>query len=267
MKVFISADMEGISGVVHSEHTARDGREHDYARLLMTEEVNAAIRGALAAGAAEVLVNDSHGTMRNILIDKLHPAARLITGSPKKLGMMEGIDSSFQAVLFVGYHSRMNTRGVLSHTWHSGVVANLRVNGQDIGETAMNAGIAGVFGVPVVFAAGDDRLALEAKRFIPGIVTAEVKRAVNRTTADCLPPEKARALIEEKVKEALSAIRTKPLVFNSPVRLEVTFLHAGMADNAELMPRAERIDDTTLAYECNDYLEAIRAFRTMVSLA
>ena len=157
MKIFVSCDIEGVSGVVNALlHTSVEGKDYGRARELMTGEASAVVEGAVKAGATEVVVNDSHGPMTNLLIEKLHPAATLITGAPKHLSMMEGIDSTFDAAVFVGYHSRMGTPGVLSHTISGGSVANVWVNDVLLGETGINAGIAGHFGVPVVLVAGDD---------------------------------------------------------------------------------------------------------------
>ncbi|MEE8443572.1 MAG: M55 family metallopeptidase, partial [Dehalococcoidia bacterium] len=143
LKVYISVDLEGISGVVHGDHTARDGKDYDMARRLMTLETNAAIEGAVDAGADEVVVNDSHGTMRNLLPEMLEPHAALITGTPKTLTQMAGVDDSYGAVLCVGYHARSGTQGILSHTISSRVIYDLRINGQSQGELGINAGIAG----------------------------------------------------------------------------------------------------------------------------
>ncbi len=164
MKVFISADMEGISGVTHAEHVLRDGKEHERARKLMTGEVNAAVEGALEAGAAKVVVNDSHGTMRNILPEDLHEEAELVTGAPKPLFMMEGLDSSFKAVFFVGYHGmRGSYPSILEHTYSSRVVYDFCVNDKILGETGINAAIAGYYDVPVVLVTGDRKLTEEAE--------------------------------------------------------------------------------------------------------
>lgn len=152
--------MEGVAGVVDREQTLRDGKEHERARKLMTQEVNAAIEGALEAGAKQVLVNDSHGTMRNIILEELNENAELITGSPKPLSMMQGIDKTFNAVLFVGYHAMRGTyKGVLEHTYHGNIVSDVFFNSKRYGETGMNAAVAGYFKVPIVLVTGDQAVA------------------------------------------------------------------------------------------------------------
>ena len=266
VRVFISADLEGISGVVHAEHTCRDGREHDLARRLMTAEVNAAIEGALAGGAGEVVVNDSHGTMRNLLPDLLHPKAQLITGSPKPLSMMEGIDDgAYCCAMFVGYHARMGQPGVLSHTYHGAVVREVRLNGRAMGETGINAALAGYFGVPVTLVTGDDRVCREAADLIPGIVTAPVKHARTRFSARCLHPQAACALIRARAEEAVRA-KVEPLVLAQPVTLELSFLHSGQAEAVAGLPGVEMLDPVTVSFT-GDMLQTFRVLRALLTLA
>lgn len=268
MKVFISADIEGVAGVVHREHTARDGREHDRARLLMTKEVNACVDGALEAGASVVVVNDSHGTMRNLIPEEMHPEAEYITGSPKVLAMMQGIDDSFDAAIFLGYHGRMGNPGILSHTFHGGVIRNIRVNGMDLGETGLNALIAGQFGVPVALVTGCQVTAEEATEFLPHVETAIVKQSINRQTARNLSPDKARALIKEKTIFALSTVKEmEPKVLAGPYSVEVTYLHSGLADAAGILPIVESIDSTTHRFVTEDFITAFRYIRSLIAIA
>jgi len=268
MRVFISADIEGVAGVVHCEHTARDGREHDRARMLMTEEVNACIEGALSGGATEIVVNDSHGTMRNLIPEAMHPDAEYITGSPKTLAMMEGISTEFDAALFLGYHSRMGNDGILNHTFHGGVIRNIKINNKDMGEIALNAGIAGVFGVPVALVTGCQYAAQEAMDFIPGIETAVVKHTINRQTAKNLSPQKARYLIKEKTIESLSCLhKIQAVSMQGPFQVEVTYLHPGLADAAGILPIVERVNSTTHHFETDDYITAFRYIRSLIAIA
>lgn len=268
MKVFISADIEGVAGVVHREHTARDGREHDRARMLMTREVNACIEGALEAGATLVLVNDSHGTMRNLIPEEIHPEAEYITGSPKILSMMQDVDEGFDAALFVGYHARMGNPGILNHTYHGGVIRNIRINGIDLGEIGINACIAGYFGVPVALVTGCQVTANEAQQFLPHVQTAVVKYAINRQTARNLSPEKARALIKETTISALARVKEMPpKVLPGPYTVEVTYLHSGLADAAEILPIVERADSTTHRFETEDFISAFRYIRSLIAIA
>lgn len=268
MKVFISADIEGVAGVVHREHTLRDGREHDRARILMTEEVNACIDGALAQGATEVVVNDSHGTMRNLIPEAIHQSAEYITGSPKPLAMMEGISSNYDAAIFLGYHSRMGNDGILNHTFHGGVIENIKINNKDMGEFAINAGIAGHFGVPVVLVTGCQHIASEATDFIPGIETAIVKRTINRQSARNLSPQRARDLIREKTMESLSRIpEIKPVLMQGPFVVEISYLNSGLADAAGILPIVEKTNPKTHRFETNDFITAFRYIRSLIAIA
>lgn len=268
MKIFISADIEGIAGVVHREHTSRDGREHDRARMLMTEEVNACIEGALSCGAKEVVVNDSHGTMRNLIPEALHPYGDYITGSPKPLAMMEGIDPSYDAAIFLGYHSRMGNEGVLNHTFHGGVIENIRINNKDMGEFALNAGIAGHFGIPVVLVTGCQHTATEALDIIPGIETAVVKRTINRQSARNLSPQRAQNLIKEKTIASLSRIsEIQPVSMQGPFLVEVSYLHSGLADAAGILPIVEKVNPKTHRFETDDFITAFRYIRSLIAIA
>lgn len=269
MKVFISADMEGVAGVVHGEHTRRDGKEHERARKLMAYEVNAAVEGVFEAGKATVVVNDSHGTMRNIIPEELHEEAELIIGTPKPLSMMQGIDSSFDAAFFIGYHARRGSyTGVLEHTYSGRVVSDVLINGKSLGETGINAALAGHFDVPVVLVTGD-RVVVEEARSLLGIVeTVAVKEGVGRFAARCLSPAKARALIKEGATRAVRRISDfKPFRIDPPIRLEVAFVHTGMTEMAELLPGAKRINGRTVSFVSDDYVEVFKALRAMITLA
>lgn len=267
MKVFISADIEGVSGVVHSEHTARNGREHDYARLLLTEEVNACITGVIEAGATEIVVNDAHGTMRNIYHEKLHSKAELILGSPKKLAMMEGIDKTYDAAFFIGYHTMMGKSGILNHTFHGGVVRSVRINSIEVGEFGLNALIAGAFNVPVVFTSGCNFLKEEASALIPSIYTAVVKESINRTTAKNLHPVRARDKIQELSKEALlHANSVAPFQIEGPYHFDMQFLNTGLADAAEILPFVKRRDPLTVYFEVDNLLDGYRMVRSLIMI-
>lgn len=269
MKVFISCDIEGVSGVVSAApQTSPEGKDYGRARELMTEEVNAAIAGAVKAGATEIVVNDSHGPMTNILVEKIDPAATLITGAPKPLSMMQGIGPDFDAVVFVGYHSKMGAPGVLSHTISGGSVADVWVNGIPVGETGINAGLAGFYGVPVVLVTGDDAVAAEAKALLPHVHTATVKWAVNRQAARCLAPVAARQLIAEATEKALKDLSSaKPWLPAAPVTFTIEFKDAGLADNAARMPYTKMLDPRTVCFTADDYLTAFMGLRSMIALS
>lgn len=267
MKVFISADMEGISGVVAGPQTGPEGQEYERARRLMTGEVNAAIEGALAGGATDILVNDAHGSMRNILIEDLHPAARLISGSPKPLSMMQGIDEGFDAAFFVGYHAQAGTaHSTLDHTY-AGIVYQVCLNGRPMGETGLNAALAGHFGVPVVLLTGDRLLVEEGQALLgPGLRGVAVKESYGRAAAKCLPPSVARERIRAAAEEALRTPAT-PFRVALPITLTVDFTSSAHADMAELVPGVRREGGRRIAYTHEDCLTLYKVWRVLLALA
>jgi D-amino peptidase len=267
MRIYISADIEGISGVVSLEQCDQVSREYQRARHLMTSELSAAVAGAIAGGAQEVLVNDGHGGKKNLVIEELDPRARLVTGDPKPLTMMAGIDRSFAGAMLVGYHSRACSRGVLNHTV-SGRIRRFTVNGREVGEAGMNAGIAGYFGVPVIMVSGDDILEQEVRDFPGNVEYARVKVARGRYAAECLTPTAACDLITERAKRAVERLgQFKPVDLGSPVTIEVVWQVSSQADAAMMLPGAERIDDTTVRYTHPDYITAFHCFRAMVAIS
>jgi len=269
LRVFISVDLEGISGVVHEEHTRRDGKEHDRARRLMTGEANAAISGAFEAGATEVVVNDSHGTMRNLVPEELHEDAKLITGSMKHLGMMQGVAEGFDAAFLVGYHARRGTlHGILDHTYSGATVGSFVVNGQELGETGMNAAIAGSFNVPIVLVTGDSAVTGEARALLSDVETVTVKEAVSRRSAKCVHPNKARQMIRQGAISALKRrSEMRPFKLEPPFELRLELMNAGMADAAELIPEVKRVAPRVVAYTSDDFIKIYKAFQALVTLA
>lgn len=268
VKLYISADIEGVAGVVHSEHTTRDGREHDRARMLMTEEVNACIRGAIAAGASEIVVNDSHGTMRNIIPELLHTEASLISGSPKKMAMVEGLDETFDAAVFIGYHTKKGDFGLLNHTFSGKVVRSIKVNGIEYGEFGLNALVAGHFNVPVICVSGCDRLEKEVRELIPEVYFATVKQTINQFTARSIHPKKAQELIERQTKEGWMNRGNIPLFsIDGPVTVEMSFNTTGFAENAAILPIVEQIDPSTVTFNASNIIEGYRYIRSLIMIA
>ena len=266
MRVFISVDMEGVSGVVAWPQTERGKDDYERMRRLMTQEANAAIEGALQAGATEVLVNDSHGGMRNLILEDLHPDARLITGDRKPMSMMEGVGPEFDAVFLIGYHSQASSTGVLNHTY-TGRVVHYAVNGKVMGETGMNALIAGFHGVPVVLVSGDSVVTAEAKDLLGNVEGVAVKEPRSQFSAACLHPTKARALIKEAAVRALSDLsKYRPLRPPAPSTVRLVFNVSGHADLASIMPGSVRVDPLTVEFTAPEYLTAYRGARTMMHL-
>lgn len=266
MNVLISVDMEGVSGVVAGEHTSSEHKEYERFRKLMTAEANAAIEGALAGGATRVVVNDSHGSMTNVLIEELNPVAELISGSPKPWSMMQGIGPDVDAVFFVGYHGASGTgAAVLEHTW-SGRLLEVRLNGRVVGETGLNAALAGAYGAPVVLVTGDEAVTAEARALLGEIETVAVKEGVGRTAARCLHPEAARRQIRQAAERAVR-LDVAPFVVPPPVTVRLVFVRASYADMAELAPGSRRVDGRTVEWTGEDMPAVYRAFRAMGSLA
>jgi D-amino peptidase len=206
-RVYVSVDLEGISGVNGDDQTSAGQPEYGRARKLMAEDANAAIRGAFDGGATEVVVNDSHGGQRNLLPEDLDPRARLISHSFKRYGMMEGLDDSFDAIIFVGYHAKADSpRGLFAHTG-SGVIRDLQINGRSVGEGGMNAALAMWYGVPVVAVSGDDVAVAQVKESVPGVKTVAVKRAINMRAAELKPLQQARREYKRRHERALPAQR------------------------------------------------------------
>ncbi len=266
MRVYISVDLEGIAGVVAEGQTDERDKEHERARRLMTGEVNAAIAGAFAGGASEVLVNDAHGSMRNVLIEELDARAELLTGSPKPMSMLAGLDESYGVAFLLGYHAQAGTRsGILSHTYTSRVF-QLSLNGINMGEPGLNAAVAGAMGVPIGLVTGDQAVVEEAMRLFAPPATVVVKTATGRNAARCLPPAVARQRIEAAAAEAVRRCG-QPFLLPPPITLRLTFVRTDMADMAELIPGVERLDDRTVGYRHDDMRTVFQVWRAMLALA
>jgi len=261
-KVFISVDMEGVCGVIHWDDVNRRGDDYPLFRKLMTQETNAAIKGALEAGATEILVRDSHGSARNILPDLLHPEAELIrdwSGGP--LSMMEGIDETFDAVIFIGYHARAGTPdAVLKHTM-TGTIFDVILNGKKMPEAGINGAIASYFGVPVVLVAGDLAICNQAKELFGDVETVAVKQGIGKA-AKMLHPSKAQQMIEEKTKAALERLSDfKPYKLSAPYTMEVTFTNEEIAERSSWIPGAKRSGDRSVSFTSSDFMEVLKFFR------
>jgi D-amino peptidase len=258
LKVYISVDMEGIGGVVTGEQLGPSGFEYQRFREFMTAEALAAVNAARDTGATEILLSDSHGNGQNLLIEKFPDDVRIIRAWPRRFSMMAGIDASFDAVIFIGYHAgATNPEGVRAHTFSSATLTAVKLNGRSVTEAEWNAAIAGHFGVPVVMISGDDKVIAEARRTLGPIEGAEVKRALGFHSASNLTPQAAQALIAEKVKAALARRADfKPYKVSEPVRLEVRFKHYRAAEALAYLPGVERVDAHTIRYTAKTMLEA-----------
>lgn len=259
LKVYISADMEGIGGVsTWQVQASAQGREYEKFRRLMTEEVNAAVAGAFDAGATEILVSDSHGDAQNIDVELLDKRARLIRAWPRPLGMMQGIDNTFDAVGFVGYHASEGTAvAILAHTFSGRI--SVALNGTPVPEAGFNAAVAGEFGVPVVFVSGDQSIGEETKRLLGPIETAAVKQAIGFHSAVMIPPEEARRLIREGMKRGVERRgELKPYKLPHPVKLEITFKDLVDAEILSFLPGVQRPAGNKDVFIAHDMIEASR---------
>lgn len=248
MRVYVSADMEGVTGLVSADDVQMGGRDYERGRVMMTEDVNAAVRGALAGGATEVLVNDTHSTMRNLLVEDLHPEAALVRGKPKPMGMLQDLDDAFDAVLCVGYHSRAGTLGVLSHSFMGHEIEDMWLNERPMGEIGFAHATATALGVPVVMLSGDDTACAEMREWDDTVRSAPVKYARDRFAARLRPATEARAAIEETATEGVrhAAARPRPARDTGPHTLAVRWQSASVAQQLEGIPGVTRLDDRTV---------------------
>ena len=270
MKVFILTDMEGATGIIHRDQLVIEEKEYARGRKLLTGDVNAAVEGALDAGATEVVVCEGHGTMRNILLEDLHESASLVLGPTeyKDYCQIIGLDDSFDAAIFVGFHAKAgNEHGILSHTWVGGAVHSITVNGTVFGETALDAGICGVYQVPLVAVCGDNELAKEVKETVGNHVeTIEVKQAYSRAVARCYPPAATKKWIRDGVARALKNKTDHPVFrVDEPVVIDTQFYMPYMAEKAARVNQGERIAESTIRVEDKSYLNAIA--RTWASIS
>jgi D-amino peptidase len=266
VKVYISADMEGVAGISDWEQCLAGGDDYPLGRDLLLGEVNAAIDGAREAGATEILVNDSHSAMRNLPPTELRGHASYLSGRFKPLYMMEGLDASYDAALFLGYHAAMPTPGILSHTYNPRAVANVTLNGSVTGEAGINALVALHHGVPVAVITGDQYVGPEAAPFCPRIEVVEVKRSVSRYAAEHLHPHVARERIRDSVARALAASRATPPGIPLPATLEVELMSPDMAEQATWLQGVERVTSTSVRFTDDDPLRLFRTFMTLVFL-
>lgn len=268
MKVFVSADMEGVAGVVDWEQVRTGSPDFPYFAGLLCAEVNAAMEGAAEAGAVGFLVNDSHGKMANLRPDALGQRASYLSGRLKPRYMMEGLDATFDAAFFVGYHGSMSAPpSVLSHTYFPAAVAEVRLNGAVVGESGINALVAAAHGVPVVLVTGDQTTADELVPICPGIRTAVVKRSVTRFAAESLHPEAACELIRAEAARALEGLAgARPPRIDLPATLEVAFHDSDYAGLAARVAGVEAAGGLVATITGDDPLALFDTFVTVVLL-
>ncbi len=269
MNVFISADIEGVCGVMSPTHQDPQGADYHRACEWMVQEVNAAIEGALQAGGKKIVVKDSHNTGTNINLERLNPAAELISGWGPLGSMVEGIDESFDAMFLIGYHARAATvDGTLAHTWSSNVL-DLRLNGRTIGEAGWAAALAGQFGVPLALVTGDDKLIAQVSEELPeGFHSVITKIGWTRNAAQMRPLAKVREEIREAAARALADVRSLPIFKPAvPATIRIRFRHWENLNACAAVPNVERLSFDTFQYQAADFIEAHKYFATLHRLA
>ncbi len=270
MKIYISTDFEGVAGIVDWDQILVGSHDYELGRRLLLGEVNAAIDGARDAGSDAFLVNDSHSSMRNLDPEQLHGSASLLSGKHKPLYMMEGLDASFDAIFFIGYHGSIGAeRAILSHSYNPRAIWEARINGEVAGETALNALVAAHYAVPIALVTGDQATVEEAGMLSPPPLGVMVKRSVTRFAAESLHPAVARERIATAAREALTTAQPASTpVFPSPTTIELTFLTADMAEMCAWIQGVERIQGAsrTVRFSGSDFLGLFRTFVTIVML-
>jgi len=266
LKIYISADMEGVVGVVSGEQLGPQGFEYARFREFMTQEVNAAIQGAMAAGASEIVVSDSHGNGQNLLIEKLPNTVLVVRSWPRPLGMMQGIDETFDGAIFIGYHTATtNLEGVRAHTLSSARLADVRLKGVSVSEAGLNAAIAGHFNVPIIMVSGDDAVVKETTALLGNIEGAVVKWASGFHSAKTMTPEASYQLIREKAQRAVSRIREfKPYKLTAPIELDVRFKNYRPSEVLSYLSIVQRTDSHSIRFVGKDIIE-ISKFLTFIN--
>ena len=266
LKIYISADMEGIGGVVTGEQLGPQGFEYGRFREFMTAEVNAAIEGALAGGATQIVISDSHGNGQNLLIEKLPREVLIVRSWPRPLGMMQGIDETFAGAIFIGYHTgTTNLQGVRAHTLSSARLTDVRLKGVSVSEAGLNAAIAGHFNVPIIMVSGDDAVVKETTTLLGNIEGAVVKWASGFHSAKTMTPTAACDLIRDKAQKAVRRIREfKPYKLNAPIELNVTFKNYRPSEVLSYLSIVERTDAHTIRFVGKDIIE-VSKFLTFIN--
>jgi len=262
LKIYLSADMEGATGVTGPDDVNPSKPAYERFRKLLTSDVNAAIEGAIKGGASKIVVNEAHNGMRNILIEELNSKAEIISGFTKPLCMMEGIYNTFDAAFLIAYHARAGAEaGILNHTLFGRTIVNIKINENSVGEAAISSILAGYFGVPIVLVTGDDKVAREAVDLLGDVETAIVKEGIDRYVARCLTPEESAKKIRESAERALRRVKElKPYKVETPITFEVEFVSTAMAALATLIPDVKREESRTISLTSPDVLEGYKKF-------
>ena len=268
MKILISTDIEGVAGVFNPQQTRSGNPEYERARVLMTHEANAAIAGAFDAGAAEVLVNDSHGDFRNMPPDLLDARAQTVMGKPRYLSMMAGVDGGIDAVCMIGYHSRAQGRGILAHTINSFAFARVLFNDLEVGEAAIYGALAGEYGVPVAMASGDDAFIEEHRPLLPHAVFVQTKRATGQHSGVSLSPAQSCSAIRAGVAAALAqADKLQPLLMKAPLAVRVQTQTPALADLFCQWPTLRRLASDMVGFDAPTVEAGVRMLNGLSAMS
>jgi len=263
MRLYVSCDMEGTAGVC-SWMQCDPSNRHEYPiyRRYMSQEVRAAVDGARGAGVSDVVINDSHWDMRNLLWDELPADVRVISGGRKPFSMAEGLRAGFDGAFFTGYHARVGAaNGVLAHTYTADSLYNVRINGVLCSESLLNAAMAGIYGIPLLLVSGDRVVVEHVKEHMPWVEGVIVKEGIGHYAADSITPKAAQAALREAAARAIkNANSAKPFTFEPPITMEIDTTRVEQADFIELMPGFTRVNGRTLRFVHDDYNQIFRAF-------
>ena len=266
MRIMISADMEGATGVTWTEDVIPGTEQWQRFRRLFTGDVNATIAGLFDSGATDVLVNEAHSSQRNLLLEDLDGRARMLTGRHKPLSMMQGIDSGVDGVVFLGYHAGAGFDGVLSHTYLENQITGVWLDDVPASEGRLNAAMAAEYGVPVLVVSGDDKACDDAQDYAPEAELVTVKECVSRYAAICLPPARTAELLSSAAADSMNrAGRVER--YTTPHRIEVEFDASHLAQAAAVIPTVEQIDMRRVGFDTPDMTEAMKAFKIVTAIA
>lgn len=268
MRILISTDIEGVAGVFHAEQTRAGNGEYELARRWMTREANAAVEGAFAGGATEVMVNDSHGSFRNLLADELDPRARLVMGKPRYLSMAAGVEAGCDAMFMIGFHGKAQSAGILAHTINSFAFARVWLGGVEAGEAMIYGALAGERGVPVVMASGDDVFVEETQPIFPSAHFVQTKSAWGQGSGMTLNPAQSCDLIREAAKVSLADSRKwHTFKVETPVEVRLQTQTTALADLFCQWPTLERVDGVTLQFEAPTVEAAVRMLNCLSAMS
>lgn len=266
MRVLVSADMEGATGVTWTADVVPGTEQWQRMRRLFAGDVNACVDGLIAGGAADVLVNEAHSSQRNLLIEDLDERAIMLTGRHKPLSMMQGIDGKVDGVVFLGYHAGAGARGVLAHTYLENSITGVWLDGSPASEGRLNATLAAEYGTPVLMITGCDLACRDANSYAPDALTVAVKRYVSRYAAVCTPPARTSTVIREAARRAMTrAGRNSPAV--GPHRIEVEFDATHLADATAVIPTVSLVSERRVAFDAPSMTEAMKTFKIVTAIA